>query len=545
MLLRASAAGGCRAPELLRVARDATKGLPQPMSPISRRTLIGGAAVVGTGAALGVGPLRTARAQAATTGTITDVKHVVVLMQENRSFDHYFGTLQGVRGFADRATIQLPGGYSVFNQPDGSGRQYPWNLSNGSGNIFAGAETLAQCDGSLDHSWSTQHEAWATGAMDDWVSAKGSNRTMGYLTRSDIPFHYALADAYTICDAYHCSILSATGPNRTYLWSGMIDPNGTAGGPAYDGGSESGLSWQTYAETLQDAGVSWKVYQVASDNYGDNALAYFNQFTNASTSSPLYQNGMGSVPDQLGIHPGGHRRRHQERRGGNGTLPQVSWVVANQQTSEHPDAPPERTAPSSSTRCSRRSPPNEDVLDSTVLFLNYDENDGFFDHVPPPSPAGRAPPASSTTAPTIGLGFRVPMIDLSRRGRAAAGSTRRPTTTPRSSASWSTWTTALGTPALLPEHQRLAPRGLRRPDRRLRLREPGLRPAGEPAERRHRRRYSPRRLRDRCPTLTPDTNALPAQETGTRPARSRCPTSATATSTSIQTRRRTARSCSG
>jgi phospholipase C len=418
------------------------------MSPISRRTLIGSAAAVGTGAALGVAPLRPTRAQAASTGTITDVKHVVILMQENRSFDHYFGTLQGVRGFGDRAAVLLSGGNSVFNQPNGSGRQYPWNLSDTSTWWWgAGGETLAQCDGSLDHGWSTQHEAWNGGKMDDWISAKGSNRTMGYLTRSDIPFHYALADAYTICDAYHCSILSATGPNRTYLWSGMIDPNGTAGGPAYDGGSESGLSWQTYAEALQDAGVSWKLYQVASDNFGDNGLAYFKQFANAATNSPLYRNGMGSVASTTGSTPTDIAAAIKNDVV-NGTLPQVSWIVANQQCSEHPDAPPEDGAQFVNEVLQALSA-NADVFDSTVLFINYDENDGFFDHVPPPvPPAGTADEFIQNGTP-IGLGYRVPMIIASpwTRGGWVDSQTYDHTSVIRFMESW---TAALGTPAACP-----------------------------------------------------------------------------------------------
>ncbi|MBR7837728.1 phospholipase C, phosphocholine-specific [Actinospica durhamensis] len=417
------------------------------MSPISRRSLIGTAAAVGTGAALGAVPLRAATAQAATTGTIADVKHVVILMQENRSFDHYFGTLQGVRGFGDRAAIQIPGGYSVFDQPNGSSRQYPWNLSNGSGNIVASAETLAQCDGSLDHGWSTQHEAWDGGKMDDWISAKGSNRTMGYLTRGDVPFHYGLADAYTICDAYHCSILSATGPNRTYLWSGMIDPNGTAGGPAYDGGSESGLGWQTYAETLQDAGVSWKVYQVASDNFGDNALAYFSQFANAASGTPLYLNGMSSVSTSAGSTPLDIAAAIKNDVV-NGTLPQVSWVVANQQCSEHPDAPPEDGA-QFVNEVLQALAADSTVFNSTVLFLNYDENDGFFDHVPPPvPPAGTANEFIQSGTP-IGLGYRVPMIIASpwTRGGYVDSQTYDHTSVIRF---LETWTNALGTPAVCP-----------------------------------------------------------------------------------------------
>ncbi|SEM35164.1 alkaline phosphatase family protein, partial [Streptacidiphilus jiangxiensis] len=413
------------------------------MAPVTRRTFLGSAAALGAALGLDSLPGAAPRAAAATTGTITDVKHVVVLMQENRSFDHYFGTLKGVRGFDDRATIELSGGYSVFNQPNGSGRQYPWQLSATSTWWWGvSKEQLAQCDGSLDHSWSTQHSAWNNGKMDNWVSAKNSARTLGFMNRSDIPFHYALADAYTICDAYHCSILSATGPNRTYLWSGWIDPSGTAGGAAYDGGSESGLKWQTYAEALQNAGVSWKVYQNASDNFGDNALAYFNQFTSAPSSSPLAQNGMGSV-HSTGSTPDDIANAIKADAAA-GTLPQVSWVVSNQLFSEHPDGPPENGAHFVNLVIQALAA-TPDVFDSTVLFLNYDENDGFFDHVPPPAaPSGTAAEFYSGT--NIGLGFRVPMLIVSpwTRGGWVDSQVYDHTSVLRF---LETWTAAIGTPA--------------------------------------------------------------------------------------------------
>ncbi|MBS2535522.1 phospholipase C, phosphocholine-specific [Catenulispora sp. NF23] len=418
------------------------------MSPLTRRTFLGTAAALG--AALGLeslpGAAPRASAAASATGTIADVKHVVVLMQENRSFDHYFGTLQGVRGFDDRATVQLPGGASVFKQPDGSGTQYPWQLSATGGSGSTTPEQLAQCDGSLDHGWASQHSAWDGGAMNGWIAAKNSNRTMGYLSRSDIPFHYALADAYTICDAYHCSILSATGPNRTYLWSGMIDPAGTAGGPAYDGGDESGLSWQTYAEALQNAGVSWKVYQNASDNFGDNALAYFKQFSGADPSSALYQRGMGSVPATTGSTPDDIAAAIKADALA-GTLPQVSWVVASQAFSEHPDAPPNDGAHFVNLVIQALAA-DPTTFDSTVLFLNYDENDGFFDHVPPPAPAAGTTDEFYNGLP-IGLGIRVPMIVVSpwTRGGWVDSQVYDHTSVIRF---LETWTAALGTPATCP-----------------------------------------------------------------------------------------------
>ncbi|MFI9786142.1 phosphocholine-specific phospholipase C [Kitasatospora sp. NPDC051984] len=385
------------------------------MAELSRRKFMAlsasaaaGAAVAGSGVVGGAAPA--VAAPAGTTGTITDAKHVVILMQENRSFDHYFGMLKGVRGFADRSAIQISGGYSVFNQPNLLGRQYPWQFSATKPAGGADPARLAQCNGDLSHAWSDQHNAWNGGKLDSWVSAKGTVRALGYLTRADIPFHYALADNWTVCDAYHCSVLSATGPNRTYHWSGQIDPSGTAGGPAYDGGDESGLRWQTYAEALENAGVSWKVYQNASDNYGDNALAYFSQFSSAPAGSALAVKGMGSVPKATGRTPDDIVAAIKADVLA-GTLPQVSWIVPDQASSEHPYATPTDGAHFvHNVMDALNADPN--VFNSSILFINYDENDGFFDHVPPPAaPSGTA--GEFYNGVNIGLGFRVPMLAIS------------------------------------------------------------------------------------------------------------------------------------
>ncbi|MFC1442360.1 phospholipase C, phosphocholine-specific [Streptacidiphilus sp. N1-10] len=480
------------------------------MAPVTRRTFLGSAAALGAVLGLDALPGTAPSAEAATTGTIADVKHVVVLMQENRSFDHYFGTLKGVRGFGDRATVQLSGGYSVFNQPNGSSRQYPWQMSTTAPASGQTAETIAQCDGSLDHSWSTQHKAWNSGKMDSWISAKGTNRTMGFLSRSDIPFHYALADAYTICDAYHCSILSATGPNRTYLWSGMIDPSGSAGGPAYDGGDESGLSWQTYAEALENAGVSWKVYQNASDNYGDNGLAYFKQFSSAATSSDLYKRGMGSVPS-TGSTPDDIAAAIKADALA-GTLPQVSWVVANQAFSEHPDGPPNDGAHFVNLVLQAIAA-DTTTFNSTVLFLNYDENDGFFDHVPPPAaPSGTSAEFYSGT--NIGLGFRVPMIIASpwTRGGHVDSRVYDHTSVIRF---LETWTAALGTPAVCGNISAWRRQVCGDLTGAFDFANPVYGAPSLPAT----STVFGQANCDPLPNPGPTTNALPAQESGTRPAR--------------------------
>ncbi|WP_344636223.1 phosphocholine-specific phospholipase C [Kitasatospora cystarginea] len=447
-----------------------------------------------------------------TTGTITDARHIVILMQENRSFDHYFGTLKGVRGFADRSAIQIAGGYSVFNQPNGLfSRQYPWAFNAADSGATSGAEIKAQCNGDLAHSWSDQHKAWNGGKMDSWVSAKWTDRTLGHLQRSDIPFHYALADNWTVCDAYHCSILSATGPNRTYHWSGMIDPAGTAGGPAYDGGDEKGLHWQTYAEALENAGVSWKVYQNAADNFGDNALAYFNQFASAPAGSALAVKGMGSVPKVTGRTPDDIAAAIRADVLA-GALPQVSWIVADQQSSEHPYATPEDGAHFVHMVMDALNA-DPDVFNSTILLLNYDENDGFFDHVPPPvAPAGT--PGEFYNGTNIGLGFRVPLIAISpwSRGGWVNSEVFDHTSVLRF---LEVWTAAIGSPAgcvNISDWRRKVCGDLT-----------GVFDFANPV-------YGMPSLPDTSQTIglatcgpqfnpSPSNNALPAQEPGTRPAR--------------------------
>src|SRR5215470_1808798 len=231
---------------------------------VSRRRFfgLGGAAAAGmavAGSQLG----GTARAAAATagkahrTGTIADLKHVVILMQENRSFDHYYGSLRGVRGYNDKQTLKYPNGTNVFQQPDSKrtdlGYLLPFHMDS--------SKVNAQNAGDLDHSWSGDHSARNSGLWNGWVSAK-SAQTMGFFTRADLPFNYALADAFTICDGYHQAIMGPTSPNRMYFWTGTS--GGFISNPSdytVDFGSDAGTAQvTTYPELLQAAGISWQVY---------------------------------------------------------------------------------------------------------------------------------------------------------------------------------------------------------------------------------------------------------------------------------------------
>ena len=411
-------------------------------------------------------------------GDLRDIKHVVVLMQENRSFDHYFGSMKGVCGFGDRATIMLPGGKTVWEQPQTpltltAPTQFPWPLSGTDkyqGAVPATAEIGAANYPGTAHSWEDQHGAWFGGVMNGWVFSKGGPTTLGFLARNDLPFHYALADAYTIGDAYHCSVMSATGPNRTYHWGGTINASQQFGSfIALNGGDERGqfLPWEAYGETLQNAGVSWRVYQCA-DDFGDNGMEYFKAFADldptqggkAAPGNPLYDNGVANVVTDTGIQTNNADDLAKAIRADvlNGTLPQVSWIVNNQFFSEHPV-----TAPSNGAYCINAVlnalNADPDVFNSTLLIINFDENDGQFDHVPPPVPApgefdefvtDPSFAALGVTAPLpVGLGFRVPLILISpwTRGGWVTSEVFDHTSVLQF---LEKWTMALGKPAICP-----------------------------------------------------------------------------------------------
>ncbi|KUM03801.1 phospholipase C, phosphocholine-specific [Chromobacterium subtsugae] len=369
------------------------------MSELSRREFL---KLSAAGVAAGAIPPGLAAAMAIRPAgrSLSAVKHVVVFMQENRSFDHYFGMLRGVRGFGDRSALQLRNGSSVFRQPHLLSSEFPFHLDS--------SRTNAQYLTDLDHSWTGTHAAWNQGKYDGWVAAK-TGLTMGYFNRADIPYHYALADAFTICDGYFCSQQGPTNPNRLYLWSGTVDAAGKNGGPVTDN-SEKGYSWTTYPERLQAAGVSWKVYQVVGDNFDDNALAWFTQYRNAKPGNPLHDRGMSSVPKVSGNSVKDLVAAIRSDAV-NGTLPQVSWIVAPQDYSEHPSAPPAAGA-YLVDQVLQALTANPDVWASTVMLLNYDENDGLFDHVPPPVPPSGTAGEFVSGAP-IGLGPRVPLLVLS------------------------------------------------------------------------------------------------------------------------------------
>ncbi|GAB3920969.1 phosphocholine-specific phospholipase C [Larkinella terrae] len=455
--------------------------------------------------------------------TFLDAKHVVILMQENRSFDHCYGTLQGVRGFNDPRAITLPNKNPVWLQTNGAGETYaPFRL-----NL---KDTKATWMSSLPHSWTNQVDARNNGKYDKWLDSKRSGHkeyakmplTMGYYNREDIPFYYALADAFTVCDQNFCSSLTGTTPNRLYLWTGTIrekpERESKANVRNEDVDYGDAARWTTFPERLEDNGISWKIYQNELSlpvgfegeqegwlaNFTDNPIEWFEQYNvgysaayqkylekrvaELPTEIQALTAKIKSLPEadsetdklkkeltrkeeelktgllhretfsrenyeklsqrlknlhnkafttnkndpdyhsltSLKYHDGSTEREVEIPKGDvlhqfradvkNRTLPTVSWVVAPENFSDHPGA-----AWYGAWYISEMLDiltQNPDVWKKTVFILCYDENDGYFDHVPPFVAPHPDQPETGTTSKGIDTGIEHVFMEqeLKRKG---------------------------------------------------------------------------------------------------------------------------------
>jgi len=379
----------------------------------NRRTFLNVAAhTAGAAAAFSAFPpvIRRAFALPATqvTGTIQDVQHVVILMQENRSFDHYFGTLRGVRGFGDRHPVPLASGESVWSQSDGEKDIPPFHLNT--------QTTSALRVPGTPHTFADAQAAWNQGRFGLWPKFK-TPISMGHYQREDIPFQFALAEAFTLCDAHHCSVTTGTDPNRIVFWSGSnFDPERRRRGQSCtDGDAEvnnlrclikgtlptpgyiyqgSAFTWPTIPEVLERAGVSWRIYQDPNDNWTGlmhGGLAFAN-FRDSKPGSALYEKGMSE---------GSLDRFAQNVK--SGTLPQVSWILPAMLWCEHPSPSSSLQGAEFTARVLDALTSNPQVWGRTVFFLSFDENDGLFDHVPPPAPPSLNPDGTLAGKSTLDL----------------------------------------------------------------------------------------------------------------------------------------------
>jgi phospholipase C len=409
--------------------------------------------------------------------TFMDAEHIVLLMQENRSFDHTYGTLQGVRGFNDPRVIMLPDKKPAWCQSNSNGETYaPFRLDI--------KNTNATWMESLPHGWTDQVDARNHGRYDKWLDNKRSGveqykempLTMGFYTREDIPFYYSLADAFTVCDHSFCSSLTGTTANRLYFWTGTIRDKPLQSSLAHvwngDADHDSAVSWKTFPERLEENNISWKIYQneIGSrsalkdehetwlGNFGDNPIEYFTQFrVNAkdgelsgyrkniherafttNKKDPAYHELTslkykdGDIEREVLVPKGDIFFQFREDVK-NGKLPAVSWLVAPQNFSDHPSSAWYGAWYISEAMDILTK--NPEVWQKTIFILTYDENDGYFDHLPPftaPHPHKRKTGTVSSGVSTetefvsdesqqssknqsarispIGLGYRVPLV---------------------------------------------------------------------------------------------------------------------------------------
>ena len=426
----------------------------RPGAPVSRRRLLG-AAAGGVGMSLLPPSLHAAMSQPMRRSGLRAIEHVIVLMQENRSFDHYYGTLRGVRGYGDRQPLLLPSGAPVYEQPTADGGAVlPFALRKAAEAAGRDVDDI-QYLGDLPHGFSDATQAWANGWYDGWIAAKGTP-TMTYYERRDVPLQYELADTFTICDAYHCSVFGSTNPNRNYLVSGTTgyEPGSTeraVTNAAYDY-DHAGYDWTTYPERLEAAGVSWRIYQ-EWDNFTDNAVEYFVPFkrighkilahvtptfrTTEEFYYALFDASESERDRMLAEFETGRESLTRRERSlfdramyrsepetlvprlrsdiQRGRLPRVSWLVPSAVDSEHPGASTPVGSANLIYDVLDAIASDPDVWSTTALFVNFDENDGYFDHVPPPvAPRPDSGDGDDWYAgQPIGLGPRVPMTVVS------------------------------------------------------------------------------------------------------------------------------------
>ncbi|WP_185286448.1 phosphocholine-specific phospholipase C [Chryseobacterium indologenes] len=478
---------------------------------------------LGTSSVLHPAILKALAIEPAARSTFYDAEHVVILMQENRSFDHAFGTLKGVRGFLDKRAFVKQDGHSVFFQKDNSGKYAsPARLDL--------RNTKSTWMSSLPHSWDNQQKALNKGKYDQWLQAKASGNkdyqkiplTLGYYNREDLPFYYQLADAFTIFDQYFCSSLTGTTPNRLFHWSGTLreQQNGKVKANVYndniDYDKARQAKWKSFPEILEEQQVSWRIYQneislpkgmsgeqeAWLSNFTDNPIEWFSKY-NVKFSKGYYQNIPNIITylkqeitknpnrkdkleamiselqeDQVKYHPDNYSKLSQTEKNlhekafttnvndpdywnleigkdENGErlvvpksdvlfqfrkdveekkLPLVSWLVAPEHFSDHPGSPWYGAWYISEVLNILTKDP--EMWKKTIFIINYDENDGYFDHVlpfaPPMNPSqpvdmnGKegveyvdqsqqymSDPSLQSHEKiegTVGLGYRVPMI---------------------------------------------------------------------------------------------------------------------------------------
>ena len=349
------------------------------------------------------------------TGTIKDVEHIIFFMQENRPFDHYFGTLSGVRGFDDRAHPPILSTFNnIFFQPVDKNNltkyQLPWHADTN--------RTSATCMDAPEMGFEVDTAMWNKGKMDSWNTERDQGMGMAYFKREDLPYYFALAEEFTIGDQYFQSTFTETDPNRLFFFTGSNGKSANWTSEILDNTiPDEGLPWITTAEILEKNNITWKVFQ-EEDNFGDNGFQWFSSFMNSKEGEPLYEKGMKNVQNLA---------KDFGRFIDEGKLPQVSFIVAPRNLSEHANAHP-AAGEDLTARIIKELSLRPEVYKKSVFILNYDEGGQFFDHHWTPTPPATPEEGKSTVdvndeivvnkfstkgSLPMGMGFRVPLIIVS------------------------------------------------------------------------------------------------------------------------------------
>jgi phospholipase C len=287
------------------------------------------------------------------------IDHILFLIQENHSFDNYFGTYPGAEG--------LPQGVKLPLQPGEPPAVAPFHFT-----------TPLTHD--MSHAYAVCRAAIDDGKMDGFIPAEKSTDTMGYYDGSDIPNYWAYAQHFTLADHFFSSLAGPSLPNHLYTVAAQ------SGGVVQNlkEPPQGGFNFPTMADLLGAYNVSWKYY----DGANPQAFGLWNPF-------PGFKEFMAS-PEQR-KHLVENAELFQNLR--NGTLPSVAWIIPNGAESEHPinDIQVGMWYVTDIVNALMKSP----YWQNTALVITWDDYGGFYDHMAP------------AALDQYGLGPRVPAIVVS------------------------------------------------------------------------------------------------------------------------------------
>ena len=390
------------------------------------------------------------------------INHIVVLAQENRSFDHYFGALRDYwakNGYPDQSFDGLPqfnpaSGTNPLNGPAPTNpgcdptSPAPADCTYDANNPVTSFHLVTQCAENPSPAWNESHVDWnysdAVGTQPAvlngfvWTAAHDSRtmqpaftdtdglRAMGYYTGDDLNYYYFMASKFATSDRWFSPVMSRTNPNRDYLIAATSQ--GTVYPPGTDAQDQAPLTAKTIFEELQTAGVTWKIYV---DPQGSNCsgppydpacllkLSYVQYFAFGQTIPTKYAQNIAPISQYFTDLQ-------------NSTLPQVALIepATDAGLDEHPsdlDSQPSNVQSGAQYVSTLINGLMQSASwKDSVFILTFDEGGGFFDHVSPQpavNPDGITPKdlqpgdvCTNSSGPTCNFtytGYRVPLIVVS------------------------------------------------------------------------------------------------------------------------------------